>query len=173
MHNRCSNPANPKFHNYGGRGIAVCDRWRDFQAFYDDMGDMPSPEHTIERIDNDGPYAPNNCRWATRIEQGANMRTNHLITHNGQTLTLTEWARKTRVPLNRLRTRLERGVPFADAISKTYRYRPRRISDRSNIVEFQGVSLTLTDWAKRLGLHRNTLDNRIKRGWMLERALRS
>jgi hypothetical protein len=72
---RCHNPNHPAFKNYGARGIEVCERWRsDFLAFASDMGDAPSPAHTIERVDNDKGYGPDNCKWATRAEQRANQR---------------------------------------------------------------------------------------------------
>lgn len=90
---RCYNTGTKNYADYGGRGITVCDRWRnDFSAFYADMGLKPTAEHSIDRIDNDGPYSPENCRWATSLEQKRNRRTVRHITVNGETRLLREWA---------------------------------------------------------------------------------
>lgn len=74
MIQRCTNPKNKSFPNYGGRGVRVCERWLDFSNFLADMPERPSPEHTIDRQNNDGHYEPSNVRWATRTEQNRNRR---------------------------------------------------------------------------------------------------
>jgi hypothetical protein len=91
---RCAKPGTVGYKNYGGRGIAVCARWaNDFDVFMSDMGHCP-PGYTIDRKDNDGPYSPDNCRWASRMEQGANRRGLRLVTFRGETLHMSEWARR-------------------------------------------------------------------------------
>jgi len=92
MFQRCNNPNDRGYSNYGGRGIKVCDRWfQSFENFLADMGKKPTPSHTIDRIDNDGNYTPENCRWATMQEQCRNRRNNRRITFQGKTLCIIEW----------------------------------------------------------------------------------
>jgi hypothetical protein len=78
MKQRCLNPNYPWRANYGGRGISVCERWMSFENFFADMGARPTPDYSIERIDNDGNYAPENCKWGTRSEQSRNRRKFHI-----------------------------------------------------------------------------------------------
>jgi hypothetical protein len=95
MIQRCEYAKAAGYARYGGRGIRVCDRWRhDFAAFLADMGPRPTPRHTVDRVDNDGNYEPGNCRWATRTEQRNNIPGRLVwLTLNGETHTVTEWAR--------------------------------------------------------------------------------
>ena len=95
---RCYNPTNASYREYGARGIVMCDEWRyDFHAFARDLGPRPSAGHSVDRIDNDGPYAPWNCRWATRSEQARNRRNTRVFELDGQAGTLAEWAERTGV----------------------------------------------------------------------------
>jgi hypothetical protein len=91
MIERSANQKRQAWKNYGDRGIIVCERWRhNYAAFLVDMGRKPSPELTLERKDNDGPYSPSNCRWATRQEQNRNTRLNRIVTVDGQTAPISE-----------------------------------------------------------------------------------
>lgn len=116
MIGRCIYPSSPSYSRYGGRGVTVCDEWRSFDRFLSDMGERPAGT-TLDRIDGTKGYAPDNCRWATPIEQRRNMPQN-------------------------------------------------------TIIEFQGESMSLADWARRLGIDRHTLRSRVvRKGWPIERAL--
>lgn len=89
---RCLKCSDVAYKNYGGRGIKICDRWKDsFKNFWEDMGERPTKKHSIDRINNDGDYEPSNCRWATSIEQGRNKRKLRLITIDNTTRCITEW----------------------------------------------------------------------------------
>lgn len=94
MVNRCTNPNDQQWRNYGGRGIYVCDEWRVFTNFFKSVGDIPYPTATLDRIDNFGGYEPSNVRWVTATEQSRNKRNNRWLTINGETLILTDWCLK-------------------------------------------------------------------------------
>lgn len=121
MRRRCRDPRNTNFPHYGGRGIYVCDRWRDsFENFFADMGKRP-PGMTLERKDNDGPYSPDNCQWATRSAQARNRRTSRMLTHEGLTMSAPDWADRVGIPLGVLKTRLQRGWSVARALTEELR----------------------------------------------------
>lgn len=116
MKERCSNPKQRFYSYYGGRGISVCDRWKTFENFYADMGDRPDGK-TLDRIDNNLGYSPENCRWATRAEQQANIRTNRRIEHNGRNLTLSQWSKIIGVHRNTIEGRLDSNWPIEKVLS--------------------------------------------------------
>lgn len=106
---RCYVKTHKQYKNYGGRGIAVCERWHTFDNFLEDMGKRPDKGYSIDRIDNSKGYEPGNCRWATTTEQNNNMRTNRRVSYNGEELTLAQWCKKLHIsrglwiaPLQRL-----------------------------------------------------------------------
>ena len=117
IHERCRNKKLKCYGNYGGRGIKVCDRWDSFENFYADMGDAPTPSHSIERIDVNGNYEPSNCKWATPIEQANNKNQNKYIEHDGLRLTYSQWGRKIGLKPHTIRARIEAGYSPKDALN--------------------------------------------------------
>ncbi len=114
---RTTNPNNDRWHDYGGRGITLCEKWQTFEGFFDDMGERPDGT-TIGRIDNEKGYSKDNCRWETKEQQYTNMRSNHCIEHNGEIKTITEWAKIKDMPLTRLSTRIRRGWTIERALTE-------------------------------------------------------
>jgi hypothetical protein len=109
MRRRCQDPKYPDYKNYGARGITVCPEWaRSFEAFWTDMGPMYKDKLTLDRIDNDGPYSPENCRWADWATQGNNKRTNVRITTPDGEMTVSEAARHYGIKTVTLHARLFR-----------------------------------------------------------------
>jgi len=108
MLKRCRNKNDHSYHAYGGRGIKVCRRWLKFENFFEDMGERPRGEerYTIERIDNNGDYTPQNCKWATYFEQANNTRKNIFITYTGKTMTVSQWEKKLNLSRGLLYARL-------------------------------------------------------------------
>lgn len=117
MLNRCRNPNNQAYPRYGGRGITVCERWNSFENFYADMGEQPKGL-SLERRDNDQGYGPDNCCWATRIEQNNNKRTNRLVTSFGKTQTVAQWSREIGITASALRHRLNNGWTVERALNQ-------------------------------------------------------
>lgn len=118
MRERCYSPGSNRWHTHGARGIAVCDRWvESFTNFFSDMGSKPSPKHSLERIDNDGDYTPENCKWATDSEQAGNRRDTRKHEFNGKTQSLKAWCRELEIPYLRTYKRIVyRNKTFEEAI---------------------------------------------------------
>lgn len=115
---RCHNPKHPKYPTYGARGIKVCERWRQsYLAFLEDMGRRPFDGAQIDRIDNDGDYAPGNCRWVTAKQNARNRRSSRMITHDGETLTLAEWSERLGLSPSSIIDRIKNGWTESQAVS--------------------------------------------------------
>ncbi|MBP8241326.1 MAG: hypothetical protein KAX36_03040 [Thermoflexales bacterium] len=117
MRSRCRNPKYRQWNDYGGRGIDVCKRWDDFQTFAADMGERP-PGHSIDRIDNDKDYSPENCRWATRKEQQRNQRRAVFVEVDGVRYRAIELADKAGVKVDTVISRSQRGLPYDEVVSR-------------------------------------------------------
>lgn len=116
---RCERASHPGYKNYGGRGINVCERWRNnYAAFLEDMGRAPSQRHSIDRINVDGGYAPDNCRWATPRQQARNTTKSRFIEHDGIRLTVAEWSERTGLSKDAILYRLKAGWPLNIALSR-------------------------------------------------------
>jgi len=124
MLNRCSNSNISTYRHYGGRGIKVCKRWLDIKNFIKDMGEKPE-NMSLGRIDNNKGYFPSNCRWETHTQQANNKRTNRMVEYRGQTLTVTQWARKLKIKSNCLWARLHKGWSMEKTLSTPIRKRSR------------------------------------------------
>ena len=107
MHQRCSNPNLKCFKSYGGKGVKVCDRWKSFWNFVDDLPKRPTAKHSLDRIDSNGNYEPTNVRWATQKEQLRNNSRTFFVTHEGDTKCLTDWSEVVGISMPTLRARIK------------------------------------------------------------------
>lgn len=172
MRQRCSNPNRAGYHRYGGRGIKVCERWEgSYQAFIEDMGPRPSPKHSLDRIDNDGDYKKENCRWATREQQRNNCGNSRYLEHGGRRLTLTQWARELGMVPATLTKRFRDGWSVEKALTTPVDESHRTDRHGSPLIEYQGRRLTVREWALDAGIPERLLRGRLRMGWPMERAL--
>jgi len=116
MIQRCTNRIYQQYKDYGGRGIVVCRRWLKFENFLADMGERPEGR-SLDRIDNNGNYCPENCRWATRKEQQSNRRNNHVLTYGGKTQCITKWSDDIGIKVGTIQYRLAAGWSVEEALS--------------------------------------------------------
>jgi len=163
MLNRCYNKNVQSYINYGGRGIYVDDRWRGkdgFKNFLTDMGERP-PGHTIERLDNNGPYGPSNCKWASREEQASNKRNNRHITANGQTHTLAGWARILGCTGGAIWARLNNGMDPVEAVTKPIPERANAKLGKNDVLYIREnyPAMTAQKIATHLGVSKKTILN--------------
>ena len=167
MIRRCENPSSDCYARYGGRGITVCERWKNFDLFYQDM--WPRPEGmTLERVDNDKGYNPENVKWATRKEQAQNRRGQQLLVINGEAKTMPQWAAQAGLRYTTVFARVSRGWSLENALSRpTQKHKP----SAKRAYSIDGVTKSLAEWARTTGMSYNTLLYRLNQGWEPKAAL--
>ena len=164
MLDRCRNERCRYYKNYGGRGIYVCERWKNFRLFEADMGPKPGPKYSIDRIDNNGPYSPENCRWATRYTQNRNKSDNRFITVDGESHLLVDLAERFGLSRNTILYRANKGLSYSEIVS------PHRRIDSSGLSKareaMKRIRETITHCKKG---HEYAPDNIVwdKNGWRL------
>ncbi len=165
MIQRCENINHHAYMNYGGRGISICKRWREsFLNFLADMGARPSISHSIDRINNNGNYEPSNCRWATEQEQKSNRSDNRFITFRGETMTISDLAKKHGITYNILNKRISAGWDLEKALTH-----PVKVMNRE--ITYNNVTKTINEWSEISGIPILRLHDRIANGWSFEKAI--
>jgi hypothetical protein len=165
MKNHCHNPNNPRYDDWGGRGIRVCQEWLDsYQAFKEwALSHGWSPELQINRINNDGNYEPGNCNFVTPSENSRNRRSNVLITdQNGVTKTMIEWSEELGISYWTIKSRWFRGLPPEKLLEPEL---PHNIKPFTQYVTYDGITLPLKEWAKYTDCNYKTLQGRYYSGW--------
>lgn len=167
MKQRCLNANDPHYHNYGGRGISICDEWlNDFDVFCDwALANGYDDSLTIDRINNNGDYKPDNCRWTDMHSQSRNKQTNINITIDGTTKVLRDWCLDNGIRPVTAQQRIYRGWSGEDSIASKVVPRPKRY------ITYNGKTQTLSAWSREVNIPRKTLEQRINNGWSIERAL--
>lgn len=159
MKSRCYRSKDICFSRYGGRGIKVCSRWENsFENFYDDMGERPEG-CTLDRINFDKDYSPENCRWATVQEQQNNRSSNSLFTYKGRTQNIRAWADEFGIGYYTLQGRLFNGWPIERALLNPVRKK------NAKLIKWNGKKQTLHQWCLELGLNKSTVKWRLGSGW--------
>lgn len=135
MLDRCFNPSNQAWHNYGGRGITVCERWlgeNGLDNFCSDMGVPPTNDHSLDRIDNSLGYSPDNCRWATNKEQARNRRTTKMITIGEEVKSMVEWCEFYNIQYNLVKDRIHDGWEPLKALTTPKKRNYLKVGDKFN-----------------------------------------
>jgi len=183
MRRRCDNKNAPHYHRYGGRGITYQENWNKFENFFADMGIMPEPGLTLERIDNDGNYTKENCRWATRKEQTRNRggkNATRLYTFDGKTMCVADWAQEIGISRQALLKRLNKGWPLEIALSpekhdggdRSKHVTPTESPTKGKTVRnknakyitIDGVTKTYREWEIEKNLSKGLISKRLSQG---------
>jgi len=166
MRKRCYNPAHQRFHRQGGSNIRVCERWQSLEAFCEDMGTKPTPEHSVERRNNNGNYScgkcseciannwESNCYWATDEQQARNRSSNRFLTHNGQTMCMADWAVHLGIDQHTLAARLRKGWSPERALTQPVEFREKQL------LTFNGETKCIADWGVQTGINRKKISGR-------------
>lgn len=175
MKHRCLNPKRNCYARYGGRGISICERWLEcragFKNFLLDMGTKPTPEHELDRIDNNGNYCPENCRWATCTQQSRNRRSNRLETYNDETLCLAEWAERFGLPRRIVEGRLNLGWDIHRTLT-TPVDKTGKVRMNNNLITHNGRTMCITDWTRELGFkYTSIIKDRLASGWSFQEII--
>ena len=166
MHQRCENPNCDHYDRYGGRGIYICKEWSGENGFFNfrewamNNGynpDAPKGECTINRIDNDGPYSPDNCEWVNMKTQMNNTSINRYITYNGETHTVSDWANILGIKFSTLENRLCNGWSIEKALST-------KAEKNITFINYNGNNYSVAEWCYIFGLAQTTVSSRIERG---------
>lgn len=169
MRQRCGNPYCEDFSRYGARGISVCEKWSEFANFISDMGPPPSSRYSLDRIDNDGNYEPSNCRWALKITQANNTRRNRFVEWCGVRKTISQWSVATGISKKAISNMAKRG---GDTLGKLMNRWHSLMKENDPFFSYGGESLTITQWASRLGVKMPTLSKRLRQyGWTIEECV--
>lgn len=162
MKKRCNDPSNKSYHNYGGRGITYNLKWETFEGFFEDMEEGFEKGLTLDRIDVNGDYEKENCRWVDWVIQANNTTTNHIVKYNGEELTIAELARKYNKDHTLLNNRISNYNWDAERAMK---------EEPWEMITYKGKTKRVRDFAEEYGMTYYQLKKRLMRGWNLERAL--
>lgn len=167
MKTRCYNQNAPEYYIYGGKGIKICDQWmRDYNNFCEwALEHGYNDSLSIDRIDNDSNYCPENCRWATAYQQMRNTSRNRFLKIGDEEKTVSEWCDLYHINLHTFYGRLREGWPVEDALCVPSK------GKRNLDFEYQGVTKSIPQWAKEYGMGATTLKYRLFAGWPIDKAL--
>lgn len=170
MIQRCENPKQESYPNYGGRGIKVCPPWHNFVSFYQDIGPMPTDKPYPERLNNDGDYEPGNCVWADKLTEARNTRGNHVLEYDGSSKPVSQWAEERGIKYFTVHSRLNAGWSVPEALGFVERPEVKR-SNETVVIQWQGREWSLYQISQEVGIAYDVLYMRYKRGWPVERLI--